>query len=770
MNHDFSRFVQMLMSNIQHHRHLIKSNAYWGLPVLGYLGYTVYQRLFNQYQFKDKTIVITGASSGIGLSTAHLLSKLGCKLILIARSESKLLEETQIINQNGGNAHFVVADLSKEHDLNKCVDSINHITQSNAIDILINCAGAGQWKFIENTSFNDCLDMMSLPYFATFHITRLLLPKMIMNQNGLVVIVNSPVSYQTWPGCAGYAGSRFALRGFTECLRMELAGTGVGVLEVIPGETNSNYFTANGIGEGQFPRLSILLPKLSPDLIASHLVNAIKYNKTKIIVPILLDLMLKINFMIPNRIKFWLFSSPNNEKRISKHSKMTDTVNTEDLKKLNIKEEESESDDEVETTEKPTTGTSTTNGTTEGEKKKKKKKKNKKKKTGAATTTAAATTTTTTDSKPTTTPGAPLVQTNPPTIPISKLFPSGEYPLGEICEYKNENSYRTTSEEKKLIEKMNSTIYQDVRRAAECHRQVRKYMQGIVKPGMGLTELVETLERTNKQLVEANGLKAGIAFPTGVSVNNIAAHWNPNSGDKTVLKEDDVLKIDFGTHVNGYIIDCAFTMTFNPKYDQLLAAVKDATNTGIREAGIDVRLGDIGAAIQEAMESYEIELNGKTYPIKSVRNLNGHTIAPYLIHAGKTVPIVKGGDQTKMEEGEFYAIETFGSTGRGVVQEDLECSHYMKVPNAQATIRLPKSRQLFNFINKNYDTLCFCRRWLDQAGEDKHILSLKNLCDIGLISPHPPLVDMKGSYVAQYEHTLLLRPTCKEVLSRGDDY
>lgn len=146
------------------------------------------------------------------------------------------------------------------------------------------------------------------------------------------------------------------------------------------------------------------------------------------------------------------------------------------------------------------------------------------------------------------------------------------------------------------------------------------------------------------------------------------------------------MKIDFGTQINGRIIDCAFTMTFNPKYDNLLTAVKEATYTGIKEAGIGVRLCDIGEAIQEVMESYEVELDGKTYPVKAIRNLNGHSIGPYQIHAGKTVPIVKGGEQTKMEEGELYAIETFGSTGKGWVNEDMECSHYMKVfeaPNRQ---------------------------------------------------------------------------------------
>lgn len=85
------------------------------------------------------------------------------------------------------------------------------------------------------------------------------------------------------------------------------------------------------------------------------------------------------------------------------------------------------------------------------------------------------------------------------------------------------------------------------------------------------------------------------------------------------------------------------------KYNQLLKAVKEATNTGIQKAGIDVRLCDIGEAIQEVMESYELELDGKTYPIKCIKNLNGHVISQYRIHGGKTVPIVKGGDTDRME-------------------------------------------------------------------------------------------------------------------------
>ena len=212
-------------------------------------------------------------------------------------------------------------------------------------------------------------------------------------------------------------------------------------------------------------------------------------------------------------------------------------------------------------------------------------------------------------------------------------------------------------------------------------------------------------------------------------------------------------------------------MTFDHKYDKLLEAVREATNTGIKAAGIDVRLCDIGEAIQEVMESYEVEINGRTHQVKAISNLNGHSIAPYRIHAGKTVPIVKGGDQTRMEEGEVFAIETFGSTGKGYVHDDMECSHYMKEFDAGfVPLRMPKSRQLFHVIDKNFGTLAFCRRWLDRLGQSRYLMALKDLCEKGVVSPYPPLCDVKGSFTAQFEHTIILRPTCKEVVSRGDDY
>lgn len=385
-------------------------------------------------------------------------------------------------------------------------------------------------------------------------------------------------------------------------------------------------------------------------------------------------------------------------------------------------------------------------------KKKKKKKKSKKKKAPAV-------------------GEVPTEQTTPPSVPLKLLFQEKPFPEGEIQSYKEDQRWRETAAEKRELERLEWDMINDVRQSAEVHRQVRNYIRTIAKPGIPMIEMCEKLEDCVRKLIDENGLEAGIAFPTGCSLNYVAAHWTPNSGDKTVLQYDDVMKLDFGTHIGGRIIDSAFTVAFNPKFDPLLTAVKEATDTGIREAGVDVRLCDIGAAIQEVMESHEVELDGKTYQVKSVSNLNGHSIGPYQIHAGKSVPIVKGGEATKMEEGEFFAIETFGSTGRGYVREDLEVSHYMKnFDVGHVPLRLPRAKALLATIDKNFGTLAFCRRYLDRLGETKYLMALKNLCDAGIVDPYPPLVDTKGSYVAQYEHTIYLHPTRKEVLSRGDDY
>jgi len=172
---------------------------------------------------------------------------------------------------------------------------------------------------------------------------------------------------------------------------------------------------------------------------------------------------------------------------------------------------------------------------------------------------------------------------------VDTQYPDKKYPEGEICEYKLENSFRTSSAEMRQKDQLMEGAIQDLRKAAECHRQVRKWAQSYIRPGMKLFDICNKLEDLNRYLVKENGLDAGIAFPTGCSLNHVAAHFSPNPGDEHMeIGYDDVCKIDFGTHVNGRIIDCAFTVAFSPVYDNLLMAAKEATNTGIKEVRMNI--------------------------------------------------------------------------------------------------------------------------------------------------------------------------------------
>jgi methionyl aminopeptidase len=110
---------------------------------------------------------------------------------------------------------------------------------------------------------------------------------------------------------------------------------------------------------------------------------------------------------------------------------------------------------------------------------------------------------------------------------------------------------RVTQEEKRAAERLHEDQYNDLRRAAEVHRHVRRDAHAFIQPGRTLTEIVERIEGHVRALLPADGLKAGHAFPTGCSLNHCAAHYSPNPGDTTVLRYEDVCKIDFGVQVNG---------------------------------------------------------------------------------------------------------------------------------------------------------------------------------------------------------------------------
>ncbi|KAJ4989430.1 methionine type [Stagonosporopsis vannaccii] len=398
-------------------------------------------------------------------------------------------------------------------------------------------------------------------------------------------------------------------------------------------------------------------------------------------------------------------------------------------------------------------------GTNTGGKKKRRKPKNKKKKTAA------------------------VQQTSPPRVALSDVLKEKPYPEGEIVAYINrdENLQRTTDEELRhlsAMHNMDDEYLSDYRKAAEVHRQVRQYIQTFAKPGVTMSHLADEIEEGVRALVGHQGTeigdarKAGMGFPTGLCLNNVAAHWTPNPGSKdVVLHYNDVLSIDFGVHVNGRIVDSAFTIAHNPMYDGLLEGVKAATNTGLKEAGIDARISAISASMQEVMESHEVTLNGKTIPIKAINNITGHDILRYKIHGDKQVPFVRSRTTQRMEEGDVFAIETFGSTGRGSIRDDVGVYGYGRKEHVSAKgLHHASAKALLKLIDENFGTLVFSKRYLERVGAKNWQLGMKTLVAAGVVEQYGPLVDVPGSYVAQFEHTVLLRPNCKEIISRGEDY
>jgi methionyl aminopeptidase len=372
-----------------------------------------------------------------------------------------------------------------------------------------------------------------------------------------------------------------------------------------------------------------------------------------------------------------------------------------------------------------------------------------------------------------------LKQTTPPQVLVSALFPSGDYPIGERVPY-DENISRTTDEETRYNSRLwDPDFLSNYRLAAEIHSQTRHYAQThLIKPGASLQSIASGIEDSVRALCghagldEGDALKAGMGFPTGLCLNNTACHWTPNPGQKDViLGEKDVMKVDFGVHVGGRIVDSAFTVAFDPTYDNLLASVKEATNTGIKEAGVDARMSEIGAAIQEVMESYEVEIGGKVFPVKAIRNITGHDIKRYHIHGDKQLPFVKNHSRAKMEEGEVFAIETFGSTGRGYLTDDIGVYGYGRNEEVSGkNLHLPSAKALLKTIDANFGTIVFCRRYLERLGAKSYHLAMHNLIENDIVQSYPPMSDIKGSYTAQFEHTILLHSGGKEVISRRDDY
>jgi len=242
---------------------------------------------------------------------------------------------------------------------------------------------------------------------------------------------------------------------------------------------------------------------------------------------------------------------------------------------------------------------------------------------------------------------------------------------------------------------MDKSYLVDAIYSANIHKKIGKEIREYIKPGKTLKEIAEYIEdkiKYESKFDKNDPLKAGVAFPTGLSLNNCAAHYTPNHNEEDIIfKETDILKIDYGVHKNGVIIDSAFTISFNNNYTEFIDISRNLTKYAVSLCGPDVILGEIGKDIEEYVKSKEIIINNNTYTLNTMNDLSGHLIAPYEIHAGKAVPNISINYPLRMIENEFYAVEPFLTTGNGKSILKEPNSHYMMKKNHKDLMKKNKS-------------------------------------------------------------------------------
>jgi methionyl aminopeptidase len=166
------------------------------------------------------------------------------------------------------------------------------------------------------------------------------------------------------------------------------------------------------------------------------------------------------------------------------------------------------------------------------------------------------------------------------------------------------------------------------------------------------------------------------------------------------------------------------------------------------------------------MESYEVEINRKVIPVKAVRNITGHNILRYRIHGDKQVPFIKTQTDQRMEEGDIFAIETFGTTGRAFLRDGVGTYGYGRNEHASgAGLQHASARSLLKTIDENFGTLVFARRYLERLGVKNYHLGMRSLVSNGIVQSYEPLVDVPGSYVAQFEHVSMVHKLMTAELS-----
>lgn len=249
----------------------------------------------------SKLVVVTGASSGIGEATAKRYGASGAHVVMLARSADRLDAVAESIRAARGSATAYPVDLSDSRATEATATRIKR--DLGAPDILINNAGAGRWLPMTETSAEDALRTIEVPYLAGFNLTRAFLPGMLARRSGAIAFITSPASYLAWPRASAYIAARRAVAGLAETLQSELKGTGVAITLVVLGTVKTPYWTHNPGSRENMPKTNPkLVPVLTPDEAASAIVDGVAGKKSFVVKPAMLRVLLALNALFPRLV------------------------------------------------------------------------------------------------------------------------------------------------------------------------------------------------------------------------------------------------------------------------------------------------------------------------------------------------------------------------------------------------------------------------------------------------------------------------------------
>lgn len=292
-------------------------------------------------------------------------------------------------------------------------------------------------------------------------------------------------------------------------------------------------------------------------------------------------------------------------------------------------------------------------------------------------------------------------------------------------------------------------------KAGRIVKEVRKLAINEVHEGMKVLTLINFIE---SEIEKRGGLPA---FPCNISINEVTAHYTSPSGDTTIIKDGDLVKIDLGAHVNGYIADSATTVVVGSgegpftsgdkvytreKELKMIETANEALNVAISNVRDGAVLGEIGKAVEEYV---------KSQGFLPVANLTGHSLDQWNLHSGLSVPNVRENNQQIIEEGDVLAIEPFVTDGVGMVgdMKDTFIFRFLR----DRPLRLVESRKLLDIIKKDYKNLPFAQRWLEEDTKIRKVnLAMRQLISSRAIYPYHVLREKSGARVAQAEHTVIV--------------